>query len=444
MLLRRSRQLLGARLYSFAVVSVQTRAASTLSHADKTTGFERIRFRPQPPEHSIYDSKCGTIEVPLESRKVIKVEGPDALQFLQGLVTADVSKHVVPQTANGQRPSFYAAFLNAQGRVLHDVYLFPPMKGPVQAEGLLHPPNCWFIDVDAGSHDALLGHLKKHKLRSKVRIESMPNIRPHDHWPSSNWSRRPDGRFIADEDGENATTFLQGDRVIFDENDADNREVFDYYNNNPGIVRAWQEALRSRRVSLGIAEGQAEIVSGSALPQESNIDLLGGIDFRKGCYLGQELTIRTHHTGVVRKRILPMQIYDDHSPVPTIQKVELSSKLLTPPPGANISKVSSRKGRSAGKWLGGIGNIGLGLCRLEMMTDIKLTDEGTQYDRHQEFLVSWEDPDDPTATKVIRVKAFVPLWIRRGIQARMAELSTRNSQKQEKQEEDVGYEYLPA
>ena len=48
-------------------------------------------------------------------------------------------------------------------------------------------------------------------------------------------------------------------------------------------------------------EGQIEIPKETALPLESNIDIMGGIDFRKGCYVGQELTIRTHHTGVVRE-----------------------------------------------------------------------------------------------------------------------------------------------
>src|SRR5690606_34871018 len=75
------------------------------------------------------------------------------------------------------------------------------------------------------------------------------------------------------------------------------------------------------RYVLGLAEGQSEILRDSALPHESNLDLLGGVDFRKGCYVGQELTIRTEHRGVVRKRILPAVLYsasssDSASPPP--------------------------------------------------------------------------------------------------------------------------------
>ena len=76
------------------------------------------------------------------------------------------------------------------------------------------------------------------------------------------------------------------------------------------------EAYTLRRMLRGVAEGQSEILREVALPQESNIDFMDGIDFRKGCYLGQELTIRTHHTGVVRKRILPCQIYLPDEDVP--------------------------------------------------------------------------------------------------------------------------------
>lgn len=59
---------------------------------------------------------------------------------------------------------------------------------------------------------------------------------------------------------------------------------------------------------LGVPEGSTEIASGSALPLESCMDYMGGIDFRKGCYVGQELTVRTYHTGQTRKRIMPIRL----------------------------------------------------------------------------------------------------------------------------------------
>lgn len=61
------------------------------------------------------------------------------------------------------------------------------------------------------------------------------------------------------------------------------------------------------RYSLGVAEGVNELPSGNCFPLESNGDYMHGISFHKGCYIGQELTARTHHTGVVRKRIMPIR-----------------------------------------------------------------------------------------------------------------------------------------
>ena len=58
---------------------------------------------------------------------------------------------------------------------------------------------------------------------------------------------------------------------------------------------------------LGIVEGVAQLGLGKVTPLEYNLDYLHGVSFHKGCYIGQELTARTHHTGVIRKRILPLQ-----------------------------------------------------------------------------------------------------------------------------------------
>ena len=163
---------------------------------------------------------------------------------------------------------------------------------------------------------------------------------------------------------------------------------------------------------MGVAEGQGEILKETALPQESNVDYMGGIDFRKGCYVGQELTIRTHHTGVVRKRILPVQLYpaEGDSGPPDKLTYDQDTKVVLPPKGSNISRMD-KKGRSAGKWLGGVGNVGLALCRLEMMTDTVLTGEGSQWSPEHEFKVAWEQEEGQDGGEV-RVKVFIPPWHR--------------------------------
>ena len=80
-------------------------------------------------------------------------------------------------------------------------------------------------------------------------------------------------------------------------------------------------------------------------------DYLHGVSFHKGCYLGQELTARTHHTGVIRKRILPLRLAED-----------LSDSVIS-----NLEEhdVLTDKGKKAGKLRRVEGRLGLGLLRLK-------------------------------------------------------------------------------
>jgi len=152
-----------------------------------------------------------------------------------------------------------------------------------------------------------------------------------------------------------------------------------------------------------VPEGQSEIAHGTALPLECNMDYMGGIDFRKGCYVGQELTIRTRHTGVVRKRVLPVRLYTVGEEVGEAGLVyDERWKGGLPGSGANIVRVGAEgkaAGRSAGRWAAGVGNVGLALCRLEVMVG-----EGVA----GEFKVVGEDGDEEGGE--VRVKAFVPSW----------------------------------
>lgn len=154
----------------------------------------------------------------------------------------------------------------------------------------------------------------------------------------------------------------------------------------------------------GVAEGQKEIPREETLPMNANIDLMNGIDFKKGCYIGQELTIRTHHTGVVRRRILPIALYDVSSSAP--EKLEYDSSFSFPAPEreTDIRKADKRK-RATGKFIGSVGNIGLGMCRLEQMTDLVVSGEGSSFNPEDKFTVAIGEDN-------LGVKAFVPDWIR--------------------------------
>lgn len=357
----------------------------------------------------------------LPSRSLIEL-GPnadDARTFIHGLITADIKS--LQYTSS----SYYTSFLNAAGRVLDDVFIYPPPNSFAPGTGGLRgqdEPDQYLIEVDTERAGPLIKHLKKHKLRRKLNFRLLdqeegpvygiwtdtPNIDPFASLkpalePLRSWKldQRPN----------------MGARCILR-----SKEEMEHIFGPPNA--SFQDYTVHRMIN-GIAEGSAEILPGTALPQESNIDLFGGVDFRKGCYLGQELTIRTYHTGVVRKRIVPVQLYgiDSMKPAQSVGPIyDPNISLPIPPPGSHVSKVSARKSRSAGKWLGGVGNIGLALCRLEMMTDIRLTEESTPEDPEQEFKIAWDGDSENGSPQEVKAKAFAPLWMKAGIEERLKSL----------------------
>ncbi|KAK2836945.1 hypothetical protein FQN49_006562 [Arthroderma sp. PD_2] len=368
--------------------------------------LDQIRYshsHPPPPPRSGYSH--------LTNRSLISLSGVDSTKFLQGLITRNLA---VPKNSPPATSPFYAAFLNSQGRILNDVFIYPSQTANSTSPDELE----YLIEVDKEHVASLLKHFKRHKLRSKLKFRAL------DEGERSVWALW---------DGGNASTW-HGDKSII-ENDGmaclDNRAPGIGYRliaSGDKLQSQIKEALPGdevslqtytlRRILLGVAEGQAEMVRESALPMDSNVDIMNGIDFRKGCYVGQELTIRTHHRGVVRKRILPVQLYSPEEGPPTSDSPTYMpyTDVILPPAGidVNISKAGAGKGRSAGKFLSGIGNVGLAVCRLEMMTDIALTGESTQYDANQEFKITWDAAEGESAENVgeTKIKAFIPPWIR--------------------------------
>lgn len=136
-------------------------------------------------------------------------------------------------------------------------------------------------------------------------------------------------------------------------------------------------AYTLRRTSLGVPEGSREIVPGQALPLESDLDLHGGVDVRKGCYLGQELTVRTYHTGATRKRLLPVRLYPTGpSSAPDSSAAAVASLPRAPSVDEPVdikwvppSGAASQRPKPAGKLMAVHGNeegaLGVGLVRLE-------------------------------------------------------------------------------
>ncbi|EMS56627.1 hypothetical protein TRIUR3_20250 [Triticum urartu] len=139
----------------------------------------------------------------------------------------------------------------------------------------------------------------------------------------------------------------------------------------PPLVEADKEADERHyllwRIENGVAEGSTEIPKGEAIPLEYNLAGLNAISFDKGCYIGQELIARTHHRGVIRKRLIPLKFVDEND------KVSVNRILILQPPLSELEQavapgsdvVDDASGKKVGTVSTALGSRGMGLLRLE-------------------------------------------------------------------------------
>jgi folate-binding protein YgfZ len=126
-----------------------------------------------------------------------------------------------------------------------------------------------------------------------------------------------------------------------------------------GLAEDVNEPLyKTLRFAFGIPEGPKEIPRTQAIPLEYNVDLMGGISYTKGCYLGQELVARTHHRGVIRKRIMPVIIGKE-------QKVFTEQLDSSEALEADIIPEGGTEKDRIGTVISAHGNLGMALVRLE-------------------------------------------------------------------------------
>ena len=200
----------------------------------------------------------------LDSRALISVTGEDAKPFLHNLLTQDVET-----LAEGELR--FGGLLSPPGRLLFDLFILG------QADGVL-------LDVATERRDALLQRLSMYKLRAKVQVAA-------DDGPIfAAWPETPVG-FISD-----PRTPLMGGRL--------------YGEATPDASEADYDA---HRLSIGLPDPAADAPQDKTYPIEADFDLLNGIDFQKGCFVGQETTSRMKRRGTIKNRMLPLD-FDGPSP----------------------------------------------------------------------------------------------------------------------------------
>ncbi|MFO1124260.1 MAG: folate-binding protein [Methylocystis sp.] len=217
--------------------------------------------------------------ISLVDRGVIEIAGADATNFLQNLVTNDIVK-LVPGEAR------YCALLAPQGKILADFLVFTKVDGEMRR---------YLLDCPRELESDLLGRLARYKLRAAVNMtsksdelavfcvlsESPPDV------PAAAMARDPRSKTL-------------GWRIIAPR-DTTAEDARDDY--------------EAARIAAGVPQGGVDFAYGAAFPHEANMDLLSGVDFTKGCYVGQEVVSRTKHRNLARKRITPYHV-EGEAPAP--------------------------------------------------------------------------------------------------------------------------------
>jgi folate-binding protein YgfZ len=208
----------------------------------------------------------------LPGRGVIAVSGPDRVTFLNGLVSNDVAL-----TAPGR--AVWAALLTAQGRYVTDFFAF------ADGERLL-------LDAPASAVPDLIKKLSRYRLRAAVVLEdASESLRVYAAWdgmPPEVPVTAPDPRLRE-----------AGYRLISAE---------------PLNTNATEHAYAAFRLSLGLPDGPPDLEPEKTLLLEAGFDELGGVDWQKGCYMGQELTARTKYRGLVKRRLVPVTLDGGNAP----------------------------------------------------------------------------------------------------------------------------------
>jgi len=221
----------------------------------------------------------------LPDRGVVKVVGDDARGFLHGLVSADILE-LTPGAAR------FGALLSPQGKIIVDF---------IVVEAVARDGDGFFLDLPRPLAQLLVNKLNVYRLRSRVIIEDLSETLG----------------VLAAWDGEGSTLSGLayrdprlpdlGLRVMLPRHRAADVAA--------GLGAALVDATEyeAHRIALGIPKGGADFRYGDAFPHESDMDLLGGIDFAKGCYVGQEVVSRMEHRGIARTRTVPV-FYDGPAP----------------------------------------------------------------------------------------------------------------------------------
>jgi len=215
-------------------------------------------------------SQCQAVR--LADRAILRVAGRDARGFLQGLITNDIDK--VEGAA-----AIHAGLLTPQGKILFDFFVVGAGEG-------------YLLDCASAKLGELAQRLGFYKLRAEVQIEEEPALGVAAAWGDQ--PHLPAGAVAYPDPRLPALSF----RIILPARVA----LADL-----GCTPASAAAYDLHRIELGVPEGGRDYAFGESFPHEALFDQLNGVDFSKGCYVGQEVVSRMEHRGTARKRVVGVE-----------------------------------------------------------------------------------------------------------------------------------------
>lgn len=226
-------------------------------------------------------------------RDLVAVGGPDRRTFLQGLISQDVERLSAARAA-------YGAFLTPQGKYLHDFCLAD------MGDRLI-------LDGEIGRGEELISRLRRYRLRAQVELTVADELAVRAVFgsgapaavglPGERGAARPLGGGVAFVDPRSAEL---GCRLILPRATA--AKAVGELPVEPGQFADYDRL----RIRLGVPDGTRDMEVEKSTLLECNFDMIDGVDWDKGCYVGQEVTARTKYRGLVKRQLVPVAVEGDH------------------------------------------------------------------------------------------------------------------------------------
>ena len=251
----------------------------------------------------------------LKDRGIIFISGMDAKEFLQNIVTNDINK--VSDTS-----SCFASLLTPQGKYLFDFIIIKHKNG-------------YFLDCEKKQADKLVDRLNVYKLNSSIEILNLSN-----EFEVAVINKEKFLSLESSKDEEGNTTIYNNDPIILDPRSKDlggriiaNLEKLTLSIKNLGLKSEDPKEYYSLSHQLGIPQVNTEKLQEKVFGLECNFEDLNGIDFKKGCYVGQENTARMKLKNKMRRKLLPLKSNEKLSigSDVTFNKINIGKVLINDP-----------------------------------------------------------------------------------------------------------------